>query len=51
MFVASFLIAKHNDFNIALFTEFNVYILVLSTIFTVFVVSDFGRKIIENIMI
>lgn len=44
IFVASYLIAKHGDFNIELFTDLNAYVLILSGIFTILAVIGIWSK-------
>ena len=44
VFVASYLVAKHGDFTLSLFTELNTYALVLSGIFAVLAVFALGKK-------
>lgn len=44
IFVASYLISKHGDFNNALFTELNTYAIVLSGIFTVLAIIALWTK-------
>lgn len=44
IFVASYLVAKHGDFNMGLFTELNAYAIILSGIFTVLAVIALWQK-------
>ncbi|MDQ0256707.1 Na+/melibiose symporter-like transporter [Evansella vedderi] len=44
IFVASYLIAKHGDFNMGLFTELNGYAIVLSGLFTILAVIAIAPK-------
>jgi Na+/melibiose symporter-like transporter len=44
IFVSSYLMAKHGEFNIALFTELNVYGLILSGLFAILAVVGISAK-------
>ncbi len=44
VFVASYLVAKHGDFTMSLFTELNMYAIVLSGIFTILAVVGLWQK-------
>lgn len=44
IFVSSYLMAKHDEFNLALFTELNAYGLILSVIFVILAVIGISEK-------
>lgn len=44
VFVASYLIAKHGDFNLALFTELNIYVVIISAVLSIGSVAALWNK-------